>query len=146
MKRYVVIAMLILVAALATVANAAGDGAQAASPYGEWKAKMTKNQLIDYGMVDPRFVGTWKLVLSRNGTYRLFNPLDRWGNATFKVSGQRLIFQNDKWYCSHAPPSGQTFGVYRWSIKQGKLKLTVVGADVCGGRWQTLATPLWTRA
>ena len=142
MKRYLAIAMLVLVTALATVAQA-GGGTLASSPYGEWKAKMTKNELLDYGLVDPRFVGTWKLILKRDGTNRAFNGLDRWTSGSLTVSGKRLVVQKDA-ACDQNFPNSK--GVYRWSIKQAKLKLTVVGTDRCGGRWQTLTVPLWTRA
>jgi hypothetical protein len=132
-------------ALLAAVSMAASLGAATSKPYiGTWKARMTKAQLIDQGFVDPRAVGVWKLVLKRDGTYRAFNPLDRWTSGAYSAGATRLVVSKDA-ACLAAGFKGP--GIYRWSVKAGRLKLTTVstGSDPCGGRWQTLSYPLWTR-
>ena len=129
------------VALFAAVSVAASLGAAATKPYaGEWKARMTEAQLIDQGFVDPRAVGVWRLVLEQDGTYRAFNPLDKWTNGDYTATDRRIDLQ--------AGPGLprvrlQGAGRYRWSVKNGKLKLTTVsiGSDPCGGRFQTLSVP-----
>jgi hypothetical protein len=133
-------------ALFAAVSVAASLGAATTKPYvGEWKARMTKAQLIDQGFVDPRAVGVWRLVLERDGTYRAFNPLDKWTNGDYTATDRRVTFRHDP-FCLGAGFKGG--GRYRWSIKNGNLKLTTVsvGSDPCGGRFQTLSYPLWQRA
>jgi hypothetical protein len=143
MMRRVAIAGAVLFAALSVAASL---GATTTKPYaGEWKARMTKAQLIDQGFVDPRAVGVWRLVLQRDGTYRAFNPLDKWTNGDYTATGRRMTFRHDP-FCLEAGFKGG--GRYSWSIKNGTLKLTTVsiGSDPCGGRFQTLTYPLWQRA
>jgi hypothetical protein len=133
-------------ALLATVSVAANLGAATTKPYvGEWKARMTKTQLLDQGFVDPRAVGVWRLVLERDGTYRAFNPLDKWTNGDYTATDRRITFRHDP-FCLEAGFKGG--GRYRWSVKNRTLKLTTVstGSDSCGGRFQTLSYPLWQRA
>jgi hypothetical protein len=133
-------------ALLVAVSVAVSLGAAATKPYaGEWKARMTKAQLIDQGFVDPRAVGVWKLVLERDGTYRAFNPLDKWTNGDYTATARRMTFRHDP-ACLGSGFKGA--GRYGWSIKNGNLKLTTlsVGSDPCGGRFQTLSYPLWQRA
>jgi hypothetical protein len=133
-------------ALLAAVSVAANLGAATTKPYaGEWKARMTKMQLLDQGFVDPRAVGVWRLVLERDGTYRAFNPLDKWTNGDYTATDRRITFRHDP-FCLEAGFKGG--GRYRWSVKNRTLKLTTVsvGSDSCGGRFQTLSYPLWQRA
>lgn len=130
-----------LVSALALVG---GSSASQATPYGKWKARMTKNALLDFGVVDPRAPGTWRLELRRNGTYRTYNPLDGWGQGTLKVSGQRLYLGKDAICHNDGTVGGRA--VYTWSITQGKLRLISFKPDPCGGRWGTLTIPVWGRA
>jgi hypothetical protein len=121
-------------------------GAATGKPYvGSWKAKVTADLLLDYGIAQPKMRGTWRLQLNRDGTYRTYNPWDRWSNGTYSASATRMNFSKDV-ACSAGGFKGP--GIYRWSVKAGKLKLksVSVGSDPCGGRWQTLAIPLWTRA
>lgn len=142
MKKW--IAAVAVMVAVSSVAGALAAGS--ATPYvGSWKARMTKAQLIDQGLVDPRAVGVWRLVLKRDGTYRAFNPLDGWTNGQFSATDRRMTFKKDP-ACLDAGFIG--VGKYRWSVKDRKLKLTAVfpGSDPCGGRWHTLSFPLWTRA
>lgn len=135
---------IVLVGLIGAQAAVGGGAVSRAAPYGTWKAKPTREQLLDFGMVDPRIVGTWRLEL-RKGTYRLYNPLDGWfGPARLTVDGSRLVIGKD-------PLCGQLVGTvggratYRWTITRGKLRLRSITPDPCGGRWQTLTIPLWTR-
>jgi hypothetical protein len=133
-------------AVFAAASMSASLGAALTKPYtGEWKARMTKAQLIDEGFVDPRAVGVWRLVLEQDGTYRAFNPLDKWTNGDYTATGRRITFRHDP-FCLEAGLKGA--GRYSWSVKDGKLKLTAVsvGSDPCGGRWQTLTYPTWKRS
>jgi hypothetical protein len=134
-------------AALAVVAALAATlGAAATKPYiGSWKARMTADELLDAGIVQPQMKGVWKLTLGKDGKYRLYNPWDKWTSGEYSADATRLVVRKDTG-CVAGGLKGP--GLYRWSVKAGKLKLTSVypGSDPCGGRWQTLAIPLWTRA
>lgn len=141
--RFAVAVALLLVAwgsmgALATASS---------TPYlGWWTARMSTAQMINGGF-DARLAGRFRLVLRGDGTYRTFNALDRWSKGTFTVSGRRIVFANDV-LCKQG---GFDFkGVYTWAITKRTLTLTPVSrpgvsGDPCGGRWQTLTYPLWTR-
>jgi hypothetical protein len=138
---------LVMGAVLASVSSVLGGlaGAAAGKPYvGAWKAKLTADQLLDHGIVQPKLRGTWRLELKADGTYRTYNPWDRWLNGTYSANATRMVFSKDVG-CLQAGLKGP--GTYRWKVTHGKLKLTgvAVGSDPCGGRWQTLSIPLWTR-
>ena len=142
MKRWLAAAV---VTVIASSVVAGTGGATAGKPYlGSWHARMTSAQLIDAGFVDPRAVGMWRLVLNRDGTYRAFNPLDKWLSGEYSADARRINFRKDT-ACLAGGLKGP--GFYKWSIVAGKLKLASVyaGSDPCGGRWQTLALPSWTR-
>lgn len=139
-----------LIAALAVGALVAVTGGTAATskPYiGKWKAQVTAEQNLDYGVVDPRASGRYTLILTKTGTYRLYNPLDRWSNGTFTVSGRRIIFAEVSGWMGGCKATTKR-GLYRWSIEAGELKFqtVVLGGDPCGGRWGSLTIPTWTRA
>jgi hypothetical protein len=130
-------------ALLAAVTVAASLGATTSKPYiGSWQARVTKAQLLDQGIADPRMPGRWKLILSRNGTYKAYNPLDKWFAGEYSAGPTRLVVRKDA-TCGQFPGPG----IYRWSVKDGRLKLTQTsfGSDPCGGRTQQLTIPLWTR-
>jgi hypothetical protein len=134
------------VALLALFSVVASIGAATSKPYiGVWKARVTKAQLLDQGIVDPRMPGQWKLIFSKDGTYKTYNPLDKWGVGEYSAGPTRLVVRKDS-ACLMGGLKGP--GSYRWSMKAGQLKLTQVslGSDPCGGRTQTLTIPLWTRA
>jgi hypothetical protein len=134
-------------AALVTVASIAATlGAAATKPYvGTWKARVTADQLLDNGIAQPQFKGVWKLTLMKDGTYRTYNPWDKWSSGTYSANATRIVLSKDV-QCLRGGLKGP--GLYRWSVKAGKLKLTsvAIGSDPCGGRWQTVSIPLWTRA
>lgn len=141
--RFALAAALLLVAwgSLGAVATASSK------PYvGLWTARMSTAQMINEGF-DERLAGRFRLILSTDGTYRTYNALDRWSKGTFTVSGRRIVFANDV-LCKQG---GFDFkGVYTWAITNRTLRLTPVSrpgtsGDPCGGRWQTLTYPLWTR-
>jgi hypothetical protein len=130
-----------LLAALGIVASL---GATTSKPYiGSWKARVTTAQLLDQGITDPRMPGQWKLIFNRDGTYKAYNPLDKWFAGEYSASPTRLVVRKDG-TCAQLPGPG----VYRWSVKSGRLKLTQpsFGSDPCGGRTQMLTIPLWKRA
>ena len=144
MKR--LIAVIAFGAAVSTLAIGVAAGAPVGKPYvGSWKSKVTADVLLDNGIAQPQFRGTWRLELKRDGTYRTFNPWDKWSNGSYKAKGTRLVFGEDVG-CT-AGGFSPAPAAYRWNVKAGKLKLKTViaGGDVCGGRWQTLSIPLWTR-
>jgi hypothetical protein len=131
-------------ALLAAVSMAASLGAATSKPYiGTWKARVTKAQLLDEGIADPRMPGLWKLILAKDGTYKAYNPLDRWYIGEYSAGPTRLVVRKTA-ICNDFPGPG----LYRWSVKKGQLKLTQTsfGSDPCGGRTQMLTIPLWKRA
>jgi hypothetical protein len=142
MRRSPVLAGLMLATAAAALMLVAGGAASTATPYGKWTARMTKGALLDYGLVDPRMPGMWRLELRRNGTYQAYNPLDGWTNGKLAVSGARLVVSKDP-ACEWAKTDQAR---YRWVISKGKLRLRSVTPDACGGRWQTLTIPMWGRS
>ena len=138
---------LALIAVLVGVCGPGGSAlaADSSQPYlGTWAAHLSLDQLYHLGL-DPRLAGKFRLVLRRNGTYTTFNSLDGSSRGRFTTSGRRIVFAHDVG-CETALGVDQA-GVYRWSIAQGRLKLTPmrVGSDPCGGRWQTLTYPIWTK-
>jgi hypothetical protein len=138
MKRWLAAA----VALAATAGIAATLGAAATKPYlGSWKAKLTADQLLDYGIAQPKMRGTWRLELKGDGTYRAYNPWDKWFDGSYRADATRMVLTKDV----KCGADFQGPGVYRWKAAGGKLKLTSVKVDPCGGRWQTVSIPLWTR-
>jgi hypothetical protein len=143
MKKWLLTGALLLAASsvLGGLAGAATD-----KPYvGSWKVKVTADELLDNGIGQPKMRGTWRLELKAGGTYRMYNPWDRWTEGTYSASATRMVFSKDTGCLKGGLPGP---GIYRWSVKAAKLKLTSVspGSDPCGGRWQTLSIPLWKRA
>ena len=138
--RRLAIAAAALFAAATVVASL---GAATSKPYiGTWKARVTKARLLDEGIADPRMPGLWKLILAKDGTYKAYNPLDRWYSGEYSADRTRLVVRKTA-ICNDFPGPG----VYMWSVKKGQLKLTQTsfGSDACGGRTQMLTIPLWTR-
>ena len=127
----------------AAVVGVTGGAAAAPTPYGSWKAKLSLDDMYDKGY-DPRLAGTFKLVLAKNGTYRTYNDFDKWSNGTFTVSGPRIVFAEDAGCIKGGITTKK--GFYYWRIAGGKLKIINRRGDPCGGRWQVLTYPLWTRA
>jgi hypothetical protein len=140
------IAVFAVGAAVSTLAIGVAAGAPVGKPYvGSWKSKVTADLLLDNGIAQPQFRGMWRLELNRDGTYRAYNPWDKWLEGSYSANATRMVFSKDKGCIAGGFRSP---GLYRWKITKGKLDLTgvAVGSDTCGGRWQTLAIPLWTRA
>jgi len=134
-------ALLVAWASLGALANAAS------TPYlGLWTARMSTAQMVNGGY-DARLAGRFRLILRADGTYTTDTAPDRWSKGTYTVSGRRIVFANDV-LCKGG---GFDFkGVYTWVIANRTLRLTPmsrpgVSGDPCGGRWQTLTYPLWTR-
>ena len=139
--------MLALTTAAALLAAAVSTvGAATTRPYvGAWKAKVGADLLLDNGIAQPAFRGVWRLKLKPNGTYRAYNPWDKWLEGSYSANATRIVFSKDKGCLAAGFKSP---GVYRWKLTKGKLDLTsvAVGSDPCGGRWQTLSIPVWTKA
>lgn len=135
------------IAATALLAgHAVGSAAEEklAGPYiGSWNAQLTVAQAVRKG--DYRLAGRFTLVLRRNSTYRMSNPLDgpMYGRLA-ALPGHRLRFFDDSG-CkggAYEIPGG---GVYRWSVRRGRLTLKRVTEGPCAGRTQTLTYPVWRR-
>jgi hypothetical protein len=127
------------------VGSLQASAAAAESPYiGSWTAHLSRVQMIDKGF-DVRLAGTFRLVLRPGGTYRTFNSFDKASHGRFTVSGRTIAFRNDV-RCNLGGFRGS--GLYTWMLEDGQLRLTQprVGSDPCGGRWQTLTYPIWTKA
>jgi hypothetical protein len=133
-----------LLAGLTVIALISVSGGVAASPtpYGTWKDRLSLDEMYDGGF-DPRLAGTYKLVLAKNGVARYYNSFDGWSDGTFTVSENRIVFADDRG-CREGGHTTKK-GFYRFLVKNGKLKLTARRGDPCGGRWQTLTYPTWTR-
>ena len=145
MRRPRALAGLMLATAAVALLVVAGSAASTATPYGKWSARMTKGALLDYGLVDPRMPGTWRLELRRNGTYRAYNPLDGWTSGALAVNGRRLgVFRDPACVTRAGTTNGRA--QYTWSISKGRLRLKSATPDPCGGRWQTLTIPVWGRS
>ena len=131
MRRLALIAVL-----LGAWVSAGALAADSSQPYlGTWTARYSLDQMYDLGL-DPRLAGTFRLVLRKNGASR----------GRFTVSGRRIVFAHDVG-CEQAYSAPDKTGAYRWSVEQGKMRLTTVrlGSDPCGGRWQTLTYPVWRK-
>ena len=108
-------------ALFAAASMAASLGAATSKPYiGTWKARMTKAQLIDEGFVDPRAWVYGGSSSKQDGTYRAFNPLDRWTSGEYSAGADQARRQQRP-ACLAAGFKGP--GIYRWSVKAGRLKL-----------------------
>lgn len=136
-----------LAVAVALLAACSSPGALASASgeayLGTWTARLTLEQTYDKGF-DPRLAGSFRLVLRKNGTYTTFNSFDGASRGRFVLSGRRIVFSDDV-ACAVGGFHGK--GVYTWALARGKLRLTAVriGSDPCGGRWQTLTYPVWTK-
>ncbi len=129
-------------ALLATYSSAAALASGSEEAYlGTWADRVSLEQMYDRGL-DPRLAGSFRLVLRRDGTYTSFNSFDKASRGRFVVSGRRIVFSGDVG-CAMAGLQGK--GAYTWALARGKLRLSVVGSDPCGGRWQTLTYPIWTK-
>jgi hypothetical protein len=141
MKRWLVAT----VGAVALAGGVVGGFAATPTPYGTWTDHLSLDEIYDNGF-DPRMRGTYKLVLAKNGTYKYFQAIGvgpAWQSGTFTVSGQRIVFAGD----TGCAMGGFTKkGFYRFAIKGGKLTFKATRGDTCGGRWQFLTYPTWTRA
>ena len=133
-----------LVALLATFGIFVALAPASNQPYvGSWKAHLTSAQLLRLGDPDVRLAGTFTLVIAADGTYQTFNTGAGSGSGTFTVSGHRIVFWHDQ-SCINGYFQGDYKGVYRWSVRHGKLRLTGTN-DHCGSRWEVLTYPIWTR-
>src|SRR5262245_63426934 len=78
--------LVIATAAAAIVGSSVvgSGGAASGKPYaGSWKARVTADLLIDNGIAQPQFKGMWRLQLNRDGSYRAYNPWDKWFKGTY---------------------------------------------------------------
>ena len=110
-----------------------------------WKARVTADQLLDNGIAQPQFKGVWKLTLAEDGTYRTYNPWDKWSSGVYSANATRIVLSKDVG-CLKAGLKGP--GIYRWSLTKGKLKLTsvAIGNDNVRRTLANRSIPLWTRA
>ncbi len=138
MKRRLAVAMALLAACSSAGALASGSGE---AYLGTWTARLSLEQMYDGGF-DPRLAGSFRLVLRKDGTYTSFNSFDKASRGRFVVSGRRIMLSDDV-LCEAGGLRGK--GVYTWALARGKLRLSAVRSDPCGGRWQTLTYPVWTK-
>ena len=138
-------ATLVAAGSLAHAAASREAAASLSGPYiGSWGAKLSYNQAYTLG--DTRMYGRFRLTLRRNGTYTATNPLDPTTHGRLTaIPGKRLRFSQDSGCLAGGfeRPKG---GLYRWSIRDGKLTLRLVSEGPCSGRTQTLTYPAaWKR-
>ena len=92
MKRWLTTAVALAV----TASIAATLGAAVTKPYvGVWKARVTADQLLDNGIAQPQFKGVWKLTLAKDGTYRTYNPWDKWSSGVYSANATRIVLSKD---------------------------------------------------
>ena len=56
---------------------------------------MTADQLLDNGIAQPQFKGVWKLTLETDGTYRTYNPWDKWSSGVYSANATRIVLSKD---------------------------------------------------
>ena len=132
-------------AVLASVAVATRESVQhVGGPFiGSYSGNLTQSQAIAKG--DVRMTGRFRLVLRRNGTYTVSNPLDGATHGKYAaLAGKRLRFYGDSGWVlgGFERPQG---GTYRWSLRGRLLTLRVVSEGECTGRTQSLTYPVWKR-
>jgi hypothetical protein len=89
--------------------------------------------------------GLFRLILRRNGTYSVWNPLDgKTDGKLASLAGDRLRFYADSGclFGGFERPEG---GTYRWSRNGQRLSLRLVNEGPCSGRTQSLTYPVWIR-
>jgi hypothetical protein len=126
----------------ASTATSVPDG-----PYiGTWTATLTQDALVG-ATADHRYAGQFRLSLRRDGTYTTFQALDGESSGHYRaVRDDYLVFTDDVG-CDEFSVGGST-GVYRWSVSDDELTLTIVRAESggCTGRSDTLSIPRWNRS
>ena len=146
MSKWTSTAVALSAAAALGGSHAVGSAAEArlAGPYiGVWSAQLTVAQAIRKG--DERMAGRFRLVLRRNGTYTASNPFDRATHGRLAaLSGRRLRFSRDSG-CLAGGYEVSGGGVYRWTLRGGRLTLRRISEGPCTGRTQTLTYPVWRR-
>jgi len=140
----IVTGALVLMGSAAQAAATHRSVASLSGPYiGSYKAKLTLAEATAQG--DARMTGTFSLVLRRNGTYSVSNPLDgRTNGRLAALPNKKLRFFSDSGCIAGAfeRPKG---GIYRWSISGQRLTLSLVSEGPCTGRSQSLTYPVWKR-
>ena len=146
MPRIVILLATAAVTALAaatTLANAAGAPALTGPFIGSYSASLTADQAITRG--DARMAGRFYLVLRKNGTYTVSNPLDGASRGRVEaLAGKRLRFHSDSG-CTFGGFERPQGGIYRWSLEGRLLTLRRVSEGPCWGRTQSLTYPVWKR-
>ena len=147
MSRTTLAALVGMIALVGSAAHAAtfdrSDMTLSGPFIGKYKATLTQAQATGQG--DWRMTGRFTLVLRRNGTYTVSNPLD--GPTSGKVAAlpnRRLRFYDDTG-CIAGGFESDEGGVYRWSVRPGQLVLRLVREGPCTGRSQSLTYPVWKR-
>jgi len=136
-------AVALAVALPASVAHGLAHAPGAPAWAGSYTATLTLAQANARG--DSRMAGEFTLVLRRNGTYTMSNPLDGMSRGRLAaLTRKRLRFYNDSG-CKAGGFELREGGTYRWSVNGKRLTLRVVSEGPCTGRTQTLTYPVWTR-
>ncbi|HEX4745954.1 MAG TPA: hypothetical protein VFU99_03640 [Gaiellaceae bacterium] len=140
----IVVAAISLVGPTAQAGNSENSGAALSGPFvGRYKATLTQAQAA--GLGDWRMTGKFSLVIRRNGTYTVSNPLDgRINGKVAALANRRLRFYEDTG-CLAGGFERDEGGTYRWSVKPGQLILRLVSEGPCTGRTQSLTYPVWKR-
>jgi len=145
-RRIIALAVTTVVAIFASTAAATTQpsGTDIQGPFlGSYVAILTTAQAVARG--DARMAGRFTLVLRRNGTYAVSNPLDGTTRGKFEaLSPKRLRFFKDNGCIAGGfeRPQG---GMYRWSLSGKFLTIRLVNEGPCSGRTQSLTYPVWKR-
>lgn len=146
MSRLLNIAIALTAVAGLVAGHGIGSAAQPklSGPYvGSWAAQLGVAEAVRKG--DYRLAGRFTLVLRRNGTYTMANPLDGATHGRLAaLSGRRLRFSRDAG-CLAGGFEAPAGGVYRWSVRGRRLTLGRISEGPCTGRTQTLTYPVWRR-
>jgi hypothetical protein len=145
MFRIIALALTAVAAVFASTAAATQQsGSDMQGPFlGSYVANLTTAQAVARG--DARMAGKFTLVLRRNGTYAVSNPLDGPTRGKFQaLSRKRLRFFKDNGCIAGGfeRPQG---GMYRWSLSGKFLTIRLVNEGPCSGRTQSLTYPVWKR-
>ena len=132
------------VGVLAVLAYARTEAQDVRGPFvGSYAATLSRAQASARG--DSRLAGRFTLVLGRDGTYSVSNPLDGRMNGQLTALGDdRLRFSNDSG-CTSGGFERPEGGTYRWSLNGERLTLRLLSEGPCTGRTDTLTFPIWIR-
>ena len=77
---------------------------------------------------------------AQDGTYRAFNPLDKWTSGDYTATDRRMTFRHDP-FCLEAGFKGPAAVPLVGQEREAEAHEVAIGSDPCGGRFQTAVVP-----